>query len=88
MVRLYSDVQLEDKKAPAPSTEERLKRVSEVMNTLPPLCRRAFILARFEDMSPEEISDELDISIRSARRFVARAFAACQRVLENEGHEK
>lgn len=58
-----------------------LARVERRLETLPPNCRKAFILVRFEEMSLEQAAAAMDISRRKLRRFVQRAFAECQREL-------
>jgi len=60
---------------------QQLAHVNEALNRLPPLCRRAFILVRYEGMSFDDAAVTLGLHPRKVRRFVQRAFASCQRAL-------
>jgi RNA polymerase sigma factor (sigma-70 family) len=60
---------------------QQLVHVTEALNRLPPLCRRAFILVRYEGMNFDEAAAEMGLHPRKVRRFVQRAFESCQRAL-------
>ena len=60
---------------------QQLAHVNEALNRLPPLCRRAFILVRYEGLSIEEAAVEMALHPRKVRRFVQRALGSCQRAL-------
>jgi len=60
---------------------QQLANVSEALERLPPLCRRAFILVRYEGMSFDDAAAEMGLHPRKVRRFVQRAFLSCQRAL-------
>jgi RNA polymerase sigma-70 factor (ECF subfamily) len=60
---------------------QQLANVSEALERLPPLCRRAFILVRYEGMSVDDAAAEMGLHPRKVRRFVQRAFLSCQRAL-------
>jgi len=60
---------------------QQLAHVNEALNRLPPLCRRAFILVRYEGMSFDDAAAQMGLHPRKVRRFVQRAFASCQRAL-------
>ena len=60
---------------------QQLASVNEALNRLPPLCRRAFILVRYEGMNFDDAAAEMGLHPRKVRRFVQRAFASCQRAL-------
>ena len=49
---------------------------NQALNRLPPLCRRAFILVRYEGMSFEQAAVQMGLHPRRVRRFVQRAFVA------------
>jgi RNA polymerase sigma-70 factor (ECF subfamily) len=61
---------------------EELAIVERALNELPPKCRRAFILHRFEEWSAEQIAAELGIRTRMVRRYVSRAAIYCKLRLE------
>lgn len=55
-------------------------QVLEAMNSLPPLCRRVFILMRYHGNTVEEISVLLNIPRYQVRSLFHQAFARCRRV--------
>jgi RNA polymerase sigma-70 factor (ECF subfamily) len=63
------------------AARQRLEQVTGALNRLPPLCRRAFILVRYEGMNFDAVAAELGVRPRTVRRLVQRAFASCQRAL-------
>ena len=77
-----------DQTAESPSPEpqwdarQRLELISRAIEDLPPLCRAAFILRKFDDLSVEEVAVRLKVNERSVKRYLARALAHCERVLE------
>ena len=60
---------------------QQLAHVSEALNRLPPQCRRAFILVRYEGMNFDDAAAELGLHPRKVRRYVQRAFESCKRAL-------
>jgi len=61
---------------------EVLALINERLNSLPPACRRAFILVRYHGKSFEVAAAEMGLSSRQVRKFAQRAFAECKRVVE------
>jgi RNA polymerase sigma-70 factor (ECF subfamily) len=61
-----------------------LTAVSEALARLPPMCRQAFILVRYEGLDFETAGSQLGLHPRKVRRFVQRAFASCQRAIEEQ----
>lgn len=67
----------------APSPEERLlvleplAEVDTLLDGLPPLIRRAFLLSRLDGLSHEEIARLLGVSLASVKRYVRQAFRHC-----------
>jgi RNA polymerase sigma factor (sigma-70 family) len=55
----------------------RLERIFEALDSLPPLCREAFLLNRFEALTHAEIAARLGISKKSAQRYIERALNEC-----------
>ena len=52
---------------------QRLTLLEEALGRLPPQCRRAFILNRFEGLSQAEVAAQMGISRQMAERHVAKA---------------
>jgi len=79
--RLKSGVSHPELNLPTQYLPEQLVKVSEALDRLPPRCRRAFILVRFENMDFDAAGAQMGLHPRKVRRFVQRAFASCQRAL-------
>lgn len=60
---------------------QQLAQVNAALNRLPPLCRRAFILVRYDGLNFDEAAAQMELHPRKVRRFVQRAFESCQRAL-------
>ena len=67
----------------APSPEERylvleaLSELDALLDGLPPLVRRAFLLSQLEGLKYEEIATRLGVSLASVKRYVKQAFRQC-----------
>jgi RNA polymerase sigma-70 factor (ECF subfamily) len=67
----------------APSPEERLlvletlNEVDAMLDALPAKARSAFLLSQLEGLSYQEIADQLDVSVRTVKRYMALAFEEC-----------
>ena len=63
--------------APAPediaAVRQRLDRIAAAMGELPPQCRRAFVLNRFDGLSQVEVAQRMGISRQMAERHIAKA---------------
>lgn len=63
----------------APAADRRsiarqdLAGVAEAIKTLPPRCRDAFLLHRFEDLSYRQIADRLGVSVSMVEKHLAEA---------------
>ncbi len=53
--------------------DELETRIFEIIESLPPKCRIIFGLSRFENMSYQEIADELGISIKTVENQISKA---------------
>ena len=59
-------------------------KIQQVVNTkLPEKCREVFILSRMEGYSNQEISESLEISIRTVENQVYRAIKILKKNLKN-----
>jgi RNA polymerase sigma-70 factor (ECF subfamily) len=85
--RRIGPVALLDPIVAAPSPEplciahERIGLVERALEELPPRCRQAFMLRILDDRQYEEVALLVGVDARTAKRYVARALAHCQRVI-------
>jgi len=79
--------------AEAPSAESRyadqqaVDRLLAVIANLPPRCREAFILHKYEDLSYAEIGARLRISVSSVEKHMMRALDACRAQIESQDQD-
>ena len=67
--------------------DQRLALIRQFVTELPPKCRLAFLLFKFECRSYREIADRLDIGESMVRKYVLRGVRHCHRRLrESTGH--
>jgi RNA polymerase sigma factor (sigma-70 family) len=57
---------------------EQLDIVEQALSELPPNYRRAFILRRYHEWSPEQIAQELGTQLRMVRNYISRATVYCK----------
>jgi RNA polymerase sigma-70 factor (ECF subfamily) len=57
--------------------------IEEAINDLPEKCREVFYLCRFENMSYEEISAKLNISVNTVRTQMSRALVKLRESLKD-----
>lgn len=73
--------QLPDALAPSPELQaamfESLVEIDRLLDGLPALVRRAFLLSQLDGLSQAEIAAQLNISVPTVKRYVARALVAC-----------
>lgn len=69
-------IEVPDQRAPSPeaATEGRqqLSRIQAALMELEPVCRQAFVLARFEGMAHKEIAAHLGIPVPVVGRYIER----------------
>jgi len=58
---------------------QTLIELRQVIKTLPPKCREAFMLYKFKDLNHSEIAEKMGLSISSIRKYIARGLAVCIR---------
>jgi RNA polymerase sigma-70 factor (ECF subfamily) len=51
---------------------DELKHVTAALDRLPPACRQALIMRKFEDLSPREIATRLGLSLSTVEKRIAR----------------
>ncbi|CAI8866164.1 MULTISPECIES: sigma-70 family RNA polymerase sigma factor [unclassified Pseudomonas] len=73
--------QLPESQAPSPELRylilETLHEVDALLNTLPPLVKRAFLLAQISAVKYEDIAQQLDVSLTTVKRYIKQAFLQC-----------
>jgi len=66
-------------------TVEALMTIDRLLQGLPVNVRRALLMRRLDGMSYREIAEELEVSVSSVEKYVARALQSClQAALEME----
>lgn len=63
--------------------QERLDLLCRAVATLPPQCRRAFLLKKVYGYSQKEIARELNISVSTVEKHVASGLLRCSRYIED-----
>jgi RNA polymerase sigma-70 factor (ECF subfamily) len=57
------------------TVRDELRRLQAIIDTLPPQCRRVFVLRRVLDRSTQEIAEELSLSISTVEKHLTKAIA-------------
>lgn len=74
--------------AEVPSPEHRylvletLHEIDAMLDTLPPLVKRAFLLSQISGMKYEEIAGQIDVSLITVKRYMKQAFLQCLTLVE------
>lgn len=58
---------------------EALRQVETIVETLPPQCRRVFILRRIHEKSMLEIAEDMSLSVSTVEKHLAKAIAIVMR---------
>ncbi len=62
-------------------TAELQRLIAETIDGLPEKCREAFVLSRYEDFSYREIAEQLNISIKTVEKHIAKGLLTLRNVL-------
>ncbi len=81
VIRAADHVDIEDQEVASPeptqerivSGQEDIRRLEEILLTLPPRCQQVFVLSRFEEMKYEQIATHCGISVSMVEKHIARA---------------
>jgi RNA polymerase sigma factor (sigma-70 family) len=65
--------------------QQRIKRLREVLNQLPPKCHAAVVLQYWHGLSYEEIGQRLGISSHMVKKYLGQALAHCRRRMARMG---
>ncbi len=74
----------------APSEEERyliletLHEVDALLDALPPLVKRTFLLSQVAGMKYEDIARELEVSLATVNRYMRQAFRQCLALMDDD----
>ena len=63
-------------------TEEELK-IFNAIDSLPPQCKKIFLMSRFEDRKNKDIAEELSISIRTVETQISNAIKQLRSVIHS-----
>jgi RNA polymerase sigma-70 factor (ECF subfamily) len=66
---------------PTWAARQELALIHRAIEELPPVCRAAFLMIKFDDASVDDVARELGLHPRRVRRLVARAIEHCQKTL-------
>lgn len=66
---------------------ERLLLIRNIVAELPPKCRKAFLLYKFNGSSYREIADQMQLTESMIRKYVLRAIVYCRSRLDDESIE-
>ncbi|MFO7655718.1 MAG: RNA polymerase sigma-70 factor [Bacteroidales bacterium] len=50
-----------------------LRHVHLIIDELPPVCKKVFILSRFSNLTNKEVSIEMDISVKAVEKHISKA---------------
>jgi len=66
-------------------TEQRIKRLEEVLRQLPAKCHAAVVLQYWHGLSYEEIAQRLDISAHMVKKYLSQAMTHCRKRMARLG---
>ncbi|MDQ8032849.1 MAG: sigma-70 family RNA polymerase sigma factor [Bordetella sp.] len=64
----------------AVSSQQGVLALVAAIDNLPPRCRQAFMLNRFEGMTYAQVAQRMDISVKAVEQHIKHALDACERV--------
>ncbi len=67
-------------------TSQRDARIWNAIDSLPEKCREIFLMSKRDGLSNEEIAEELDISIKTVKNQMTKAFSRLRGALSG-GHK-
>jgi RNA polymerase sigma-70 factor (ECF subfamily) len=78
--------ELSDNKANQPDMQyissETTENIQKIIDHLPPACRNAFLLSRYEQKSYKEIASLLDISVNTVEKQIGKALKILREMLQ------
>lgn len=83
------DVQLESPFSQSPEAQmafdELSQLIQQAVETMPPQCKRVFLMSRFEGKKIAEIAESLQLSPRTAETHLTRALSLLRTLLRSQG---
>ena len=73
--------------AEALELNERIARLSRVLETLSPKCRAVILMHRRDGMTYEEIAAHMHISVAMVKKYLARGLATCHREMGSQAED-
>lgn len=64
-------------------SQEEVRRINDAINTLPPKCKEVFMLAKIEKLPYKEISQILNISVKTINIHISKAITSIEKILNN-----
>ena len=61
--------------------QERLARLKQVVQGLPPKCQAVFVFSRIDGLSHAEIAHKCGITVKAVEKHITKALAACRLAL-------
>ncbi|MNE81001.1 putative RNA polymerase sigma factor FecI [compost metagenome] len=61
---------------------ETLHEIDAMLDTLPPLVKRAFLLSQIGGMKYEDIAEQIGVSLITVKRYMKQAFLQCLTLVE------
>ena len=61
--------------------DDLIKKINTAVNNLPPVCRKVFLLNRFEGKKQKEIAVELGLSLRTIESHIYKALQSLKQVV-------
>ena len=66
--------------------QQRIARLGEAIDLLPPRRKEAFLLYRFDGLSQSEIAERMEISISMVEKHIAAALVHCKKYLDDKSN--
>ncbi|MDR0245600.1 MAG: RNA polymerase sigma factor [Burkholderia sp.] len=63
------------------SDRQMLDRLCQVVDTLPPRCREAFVLHHVHGLTHAQVAEEMHISVKAVEKHIAIALRACRTII-------
>ncbi len=64
--------------------EEKLRTLVDAVEELPPKCRKAFVLFKFEFLEYGEVANQMNLTESMIRKYVLRGIRHCRRRLDEQ----
>jgi RNA polymerase sigma-70 factor (ECF subfamily) len=79
-----NDIQIEELPEDILHLDDLVKKINDAVNNLPPICRKVFLLHRFEGKKQKEIAEELGLSLRTIEAHIYKALQLLKVVISEK----